>query len=276
MTETPVSTVSTDSAEAGEVPAPVDNKPVRRGRIAAVAGSALLAAALVAGVGHTVVTVRNADRDPGKPTWGQPKAAKEEEAQGGPKAGSLSALFVPFNTTGYERGPDIGEHGADVEFDEQQADAVRKEPLQDLPRSTRKALEKEVDKQRVKGMAMRSYMLVDGYRYDEQAHFAAEVTLTRMANRDAVRKISTAFNSFFAATDVFRKGPKVKGHKEARCFLTPKADEKQDLDGLFCSAYVGDVLVSVSASGPSPLDTKSMATFLAAQLDRIDDPGQAV
>lgn len=252
-----------------------DNKPVRRRRIAAVAGSALLAAALVAGVGHTVVTVRNADRDPGEPAWGQPKAAKEEAA-GGPEAGSLSALFVPFDATGYKRGPDIGRHAADVEFDEQQAVAVRKEPLKDLPRSTRKVLEKEVDKQRVEGMAMRSYLLLDGYAFDEQAPFTAQVTLTRMANRGAVRRLSTSFNSFFAATDLFRKGPTVKGHKEARCFLTPKADDKKDLDRLFCSAYVGDVLVSVSASGPSPLDTKAVATFLAAQLDRIDDPGQAV
>ncbi|MFF5183670.1 hypothetical protein ACFY30_07745 [Streptomyces sp. NPDC000345] len=272
MTENPV---STDSAEAGDVPEAAENKPVRRGRIAAVAGAALLAAALVAGVGYTVVTVRDADRDPGKPVWGQPKAAKDK-AGNEPKAGSLSALFLPFGTAGYERGPDLGEHGSDAEFDEQRANALRKEPLRDLPRSTRKALEKEVDKQRIKGMAMRSYLVIDGYRFDETAHFTAEVTLTRMANRDAVRRLSTSYNSFFAATDVFRKGPTIKGHKDARCFLTPKGEDKQDLDGLFCSAYVGDVLVSVSASGPSPLDTKGMATFLAAQLDRIDDPGQAV
>ncbi|MFF3939260.1 hypothetical protein [Streptomyces phaeofaciens] len=250
-------------------------KKLRPGRIAAVVGSLVVAGAVVGGVGFTVVTVRDADRDPGKPTWKFPAAAKDDDKGGTDKksASGLSALFLPFGTDDYQRGPDAGEFGADAEFSGAQATALRKESVKDLPRSTRRELEKLIDKQRIQGMAMRSYV-VEHADFNSGA-ITTVVTLTRLDNRTAVREMATSFNGFLADTDYFRKGPKIKGHQDAQCYLTPKGKD-EDLAAAFCTAYVGDVLVSAMTDGPDPLDSKFVTTFFTAQLDRIDNPGQAV
>jgi len=253
-------------------------KKLRPGRIAAVVGSLVVAGAVVGGVGFTVVTVRDADRDPGKPTWKFPAAAKDDDKGGTDKksASGLSALFLPFGTDDYQRGPDAGEFGADAEFSGAQATALRKESVKDLPRSTRRELEKLIDKQRIQGMAMRSYA-VGRMDYNTTDVITTAVTLTRLDNRTAVREMATSFNGFLADTDFFRKGPKIKGHQDAQCYLTPKGKAKdEELAAAFCTAYVGDVLVSATTDGPDPLDAKFVTKFFTAQLDRIDNPGQAV
>ncbi|MFJ1810194.1 MULTISPECIES: hypothetical protein [unclassified Streptomyces] len=271
--------------ELGEVGGaePLVVKPARRalrpGRIAAVAGSALLACALVGGVGFTVVTVQDADRAPGKPTWKfAPPVAEDDEktkqdgAHGA--ADGLSALLVPFGTDGYERGPDLGEFGADAEFSGAQATAMRKESVKNLPGKSRRQLEKLIDKERIKGVAMRSYV-VDRPEYNITDAITFDVNLSRMENRTAVREAATSVNGFLAAMDVFREGPKIAGNKDAQCFLTPKGKD-EELGFALCTAYVGDALVSVNADAPGVLDAKFVAKFFTAQLDRIDDPGQAV
>ncbi|NUV58682.1 hypothetical protein G6W55_03090 [Streptomyces sp. CAI-85] len=258
--------------------APAAGKPARKfrpGWVAAVAGFVVLACAVAAGVGHTVVTVRDADRDPGKPTWKFPATAKDEKGEKGEKSGpGLSALLVPYGTDGYERGPDLEELGADVEFDGAEATALRKESLDGLPSRTKRELEKVIDKQRIQGMAMRSY------RWREPGYFDADgmtvdVTLLRLESRTAVRRMASSYNEFLDTTDIFRKGPKIDGHKDARCYLTPKG-KAGDLAGAFCTAYVGDILVSAIMAGPDPVDKAQVSKFFAAQLDRIDNPGQAV
>ncbi|WP_063781155.1 hypothetical protein [Streptomyces maremycinicus] len=267
-------------AVAGGGAEPAVTKPARRtprpGRVAAVAGAALLACALVGGVGYTVVTVQDADRDPGKPTWRFPSPAQDDEKPGrdDAKGSQLSDLLVPYGTDGFDRGPDLGEFGADAEFSGAQATALRKESIKDLPSKSRRQLEKLIDKERIKGVAMRSYV-VDRSDYNTTDVIAFDVNLSRMENRTAVRESATSFNGFLAATDVFRKGPKIAGNKDARCFLTPKGKD-EELGFALCTAYVGDVLVSVTADAPGVLDAKFVAKFFTAQLDRIDDPGQAV
>ncbi|MET9098669.1 hypothetical protein [Streptomyces antibioticus] len=254
---------------------PVADKPARKfrpGRIAAVAVALVAAGAVVAGVGFTVVTVRDADRDPGRPTWKFPAASKDKPEVKSGSAKGLSALLVPYGADEYTPGPDVGEFGADTELSGAQATALRKESYDDLPRSTRKKLDQLVEKQRIQGMAMRSYVIRHASFSD--GSITASVTLTRLDNRTAVRDMATSFNEFLAAMD-FRKGPKVKGHKDVRCFLTPKGG-KDDLAAAFCSAAVGDVLVSVTADGPDPLDAKLVTNFFTTQLDRIDNPGQSV
>lgn len=96
-----------------------------------------------------------------------------------------------------------------------------------------------------------------------------------MKNRGAVRDMATSVQRFLADADILREGPKIKGHKHARCFLTPKA-RKKGLEGAFCSGYVGDVLVNVVVDGPGPIDRDGASAFFTAQLDRIDNPGLAV
>ncbi|WP_234358386.1 hypothetical protein [Streptomyces sp. NRRL B-24085] len=248
--------------------------PARRGRVAAVAGSVLLVAALVTGVGGTVVTVRGADRDAGAPTWKFPAAKVEEKAAVTQRG--LAGMLVPYGTDGWVRGPDLAQFGADAQLSGARATALRKEALRGLPRSQRKQLERQIDRQRISGMAMRSYYSgKTSAASTNDGIYSVSVVLAQMANRAAVRNSSRAQNDFLAALDVFEDGPKIKGHEDARCFRL-SADDDEDLDMMLCSAYVGDVLVSVTAYGAHPLDSKGVAMLVRTQLDRIAEPGEAV
>lgn len=273
----PVEPVEPGGAGAVSQPLPeLPEKRGRRGRVAAVAGSALLAAAVVGGVGCTVVAVHGADRDAGTPVWVFPKAASESETEKKAASSGLAGMLVPYGTDDWGRGPDLGEFGPDVALSGQRATALRKEALSGLPRTQRKRLEKAVDQQRITGIAMRSYLsttkLSDGFT---DGAFAVRVQLSQMENRHAVRDASRLRGAFLDALDVFREGPKIKGHKNARCYLPPKDDE-EELETMLCSAYVGNVLVTVVADGAKPLDTKGAAMLFREQLDRIAEPGKAI
>ncbi|MEU0644276.1 hypothetical protein [Streptomyces umbrinus] len=261
-------TLSADSV------APDAKKPVRRGRIAALVGAGLLVAAVVAGTGYTVVTVNDADRDSGAPVWDFPREKSDDRKPAA--ATGLAGLLVPYGEDDWGRGPDLNEYGHDARLSGAQATALRKESLRDLPRSQRLRLEKEIDKQRVQGMAMRSYISTAGNSYaDPKTAFTVSVVLSRMENKAAVRDIATFQSEFLDAMDVFRAGPAIKGHKNAECFLQPKTTD-EDIEAMFCSAYEGDVLVSATASGIGPLNTEGVALLLRTQLDRITDPGEAI
>jgi hypothetical protein len=256
-------------------PVPAEKRP-RRGRIAAVAGAVLMVGALVAGTGYTVVTVRDADRDAGAPVWKFPadKAADEKA----PSASGLAGMLVPYGTDDWVEGPDIREFGSDRQLSEAEATALRKESLRELPRSQRRELEKRADRLRVKGVAMRSYFSGSGNGFDQERDkdiYSVSIVLSRLESRAAVRDMVTFQTEFLDALEIFRKGPEVKGHKNAKCFLAPK-EFSEDLDSMSCLGYVGDVLVTVSADGVRPLDSKAVATLLSTQLDRIAEPGEAV
>ncbi|WP_405931877.1 hypothetical protein [Streptomyces sp. NBC_00827] len=270
----PPELVGSDPESAAEA-APA-KKRVRRGRIAAIAGSVLLVGAVVGGAGYTVVTVQDADRDAGAPTWKFPKAAKDD-AKTAKAASGLAAMLVPYDGTSWSRGPDIAEFGADVSLSGGQATALRKESLRDLPRSQRRELEKQIDKEPTKGMAMRSYLHTEDGTDSVLASdsvYTVTIVLAQM-DKSAVRDLSTFQNELLDALDIFRKGPKIEGHKNAQCFLPPK-DAEEKLEMMVCSAYQGDVLVSATAYGVKPLDTKGVAALLREQLDRIAEPGEAV
>ncbi|MGY1498958.1 hypothetical protein ACW4TU_20570 [Streptomyces sp. QTS52] len=254
-------------------------------RFAAVAGSVVLAGALVAGVVHTVATVRAADRDAGAPTWKFPKGEAEKKATAKP---GLAGMLVPYGngdgsgSTGgsdegaWVRGPDVVPFGSDVELGGAQATDLRKESLRGLPRAQRKELEGMIDRQRIKGLVARSYLSDLSYaRVHTASVSSVTVVLVRM-DRSAVRDSSTFQNRFLDASGLFRKGVKIKGHDNARCFQPLKGGDEVQLDRMVCSAYVGDVLVAVTAYGARPLDTEGITTMVRAQLDRIVEPGEAV
>ncbi|MER5183625.1 hypothetical protein ABT009_35660 [Streptomyces sp. NPDC002896] len=256
-----------------------------RRRLLVVTASVVALAAVVGGIGYTAVTVNAADRDAGAPVWRFPKEksgdGKAAGKKGDDKAGSSSKLgdmLLPYGTDGYTRGPDIDEFGADAELNGRKATALHKESIRDLPRTQRRQLEKEIDKQRIQGMAMRSYLSTDA-AYNSTAYadsaFTVSVVLSQMENKQAVREIVTFQNEFFNALKIFRKGPEIKGHKNAECFLPP-TDKDEKLDMMLCSAYVGDIQVTATAYGVKPLDKGSVAKMLAEQLDRISEPGEAV
>ncbi|MFE9879971.1 hypothetical protein [Streptomyces sp. NPDC005784] len=251
-------------------------KPVRRGRIAAVAGAVLLVGAVIAGSAYTVVTVQDADRAAGAPTWKFPKSEKHEVKT--PKAASpLAAVLVPYDDS-WSRGPDIAEFGSDAALSGGEATALRKESIRGLPRSQRRRIEKQIDKQHTKGIAMRSYLSTsnagDSTLYASHA-FTVSIELVQMEDKAAIRNRSTFQNEFLDALKIFRAGPKIEGHKNAKCFLPPK-DKEEKLDMMICSAYQGDVQVSVTAYAAKPMNTKGVAQLLREQLDRIQEPGEAV
>jgi hypothetical protein len=248
-------------------------RPVRWGRVAAVVGSVLLAGSVVAGVGYTVVTVNGADRDAGAPEWKFPEAAAAEGKA--PEPQGLAGMLVPYGYDNWLPGPDLGEFGSDAQLSGARATALQKESLRDLPRSQRKRLEKEIDRWRVEGMAMRSYTSGSTSVYSENEIHTVGIVLARMENKAAVRDLARFQTEFLDALDIFRKGPKIEGHKDAQCFLPP-ADAETDLDTMQCSAHVGDVLVTLTADGAKPLATESVAVLFGQQLDRIDEPGKAV
>ncbi|MEU6380982.1 hypothetical protein [Streptomyces sp. NPDC046909] len=281
MSENPESSEIPESSENPEIvespvlvdaPAPAKKRIPRR-RIAAVAGSVLLLGAVIGGTGYTVVTVQDADRDPGKPSWKFPSAAKDEGTA--EEAKGLRALLMPYEENGFAQGPDLAEFGSDAELSGKQATALRKESLSGLSAGQRRQLEKRIDRQRIKGIVMRSYLSADMYALYDDKSVTVGVVLTQMGSHAAVEDVSTSQNELFEALDIFRKGPKIEGHKDAKCFLNPK-DKDEKLDRMRCSASVGDVLVEVTASAVAPMDKQAVATFLSSQLDRIDDPGKAV
>ncbi|MGY4977749.1 hypothetical protein ACWCYL_11380 [Streptomyces sp. 900105755] len=244
--------------------------PRPRRRIGVLVTAGVLAAAVVAGVAGTVVTVRAADRDPGAPHWSLPKESKGAPAA---KQTGLQGMLLPYDDEQYGRGPDLAGFGSDVRLTGAQATALRKESIQDLPRSQRQQLDRQIDRNPVKGMVMRSYVYTAGYEDDE---YTMDIQLAQMENRATVRTIANAERELFDALDVFRKGPQIAGYKDsASCFL-PKAESGEKLDSMLCYGYVGDVLVTATATAAKPLDTKSAADMLHAQLERIKDPGAAV
>ncbi|MEV5434927.1 hypothetical protein AB0K80_02665 [Streptomyces sp. NPDC052682] len=281
----PVPAGQPEAQTAAETAAEAAGAPVRRrGRVAAVGASVVLALAVAGGAVCTGVTVSGADRDAGAPVWKFPEenSATEEPPRestgagdGKAAASGLAAMLVPYGTT-WGRGPDLGAFGSDAALSGQEATALRKESLSGLPRSQRKRLEKSIDRQRITGLAMRSYVsttdLAPAFTGDA---FTLRIELAQMGNRAAVRDIADFQSEFLDALKVLRKGPAIKGHDNARCFLPPK-DADKDLETMVCSAFVGNVLVTAVADGAEPLDTEQAALLVTQQLDRISDPGKAV
>ncbi|MFD3587074.1 hypothetical protein [Streptomyces sp. NPDC058683] len=278
MTENPEPSVSPEQTPVEPVPAEsgaaepplVEKRPRDRRRIAVVGAAGVLAAAVLAGAACTVVTVQGADRDPGAPVWSLPKAAEETKAAGG---SGLREMLLPYDGGTYGRGPDMAEFGSDVALSGEQATLLRKESVKDLPRSQRQQLERQIDRNPVKGMAMRSYVHTagtPGYEY------TMEIVLAQMGNQRTVRSMAAVQKELIDALKVFRKGPEIEGYKDsASCFLPP-ADSAEKLDTMFCTGFVGDVLVTATATAGKPLDTKSAAAMLRTQLDRIKEPGASV
>ncbi|MDT0438561.1 MULTISPECIES: hypothetical protein [Streptomyces] len=261
------------SGSGDDRPAPLA-PPRRRRRVARAVGGAVLACAVLAGVGATVVTVRNADRDPGKPSFAFPDSRPAEAKAPAPKG--LAALLVPYGTGDWSRGPDYQSFGSDVELGGARAQALRKEELGVLPRTARRELEKEYDKHPVKGMALRSYLSGElAALSDSEGVYTATVILTRMDGRAQAEDQAASRLRVMDSLDVFRPGPAVKGHKDARCYLQPKA-VSDVVDRMVCAAARGDLSVLAEMEGIRPLDTRSAATLFAAQLDRIAEPGEAV
>ncbi|MEV6960950.1 hypothetical protein AB0M97_17490 [Streptomyces sp. NPDC051207] len=274
-TATAAEEVATAAGEPAAPAVPPAGEPRRRPRARTVTVALTAALAVLGGVGHTVVTVQGADRDAGAAVWTFPKRgdageAHDRKGEAG-KGSGLVGMLVPYGTDDFVRGPDLGEHGSEADLEGERATALRKEALSGLPRTQRKRLEKDIDRQRISGIAMRSYLLP----HTSRGSVTVSIQLARMENRSAARTIAENQSAFLDALDVLRDGPVIKGHKNAHCFLPPK-DADEDLESMFCTAYVGNVLVTATTDAAKPFDTDNVASLLREQLDRIAEPGEAV
>jgi hypothetical protein len=240
-----------------------------------VAVACAVVLAVGAGTGLTVMKVNAADRSAPTKVWAKSKEQKKEEAKPGTaKAQGLSARLLPVPKA-YRPGPDIDEYGNDKTLSGSEAAARLKRGARNLPSRQREEQGKAIDKLKLRGMAMRSYQLSGSMGFaadDTKKSLVVEMQLAQMQNRRAGRQLKEFRSEFLRSVGVFPKGPKVKGHRNADCFLAPK-DSKGKLEMVLCSAYEDDVLVTATGYGPKPLNTAEVADLLAQQLDRLTSQG---
>ncbi|WP_261993817.1 hypothetical protein [Streptomyces sp. t39] len=237
----------------------------RRKVLALVAGAVGLA--LLAGAGGWGWSaVGDADRTAPTTVWAGPDENAEPASEPSAPTG-LRAQLLPM-PAGYVPGPDVAEFGNDTVVDARRAVALLKESSRGLPSKERRRHDKEIDALRLKGLAMRSYRAMDG-------SLAVETTLARMGNRGAGEEFVALTKEMRDESGLFRKGPSIKGHREAVCVLLPETDTTE-MDMMMCWAQVGEVLVSVAGYGPEELPTRDIARLVADQLDHITSPGEAV
>jgi hypothetical protein len=125
-------------------------------------------------------------------------------------------------------------------------------------------------------MALRSYVGPAGDSSEPGAEeFTVQIVLARVADRRTAHSVAAAQRLLLDSAETVRKGPAVKGHEDAACFLPPK-DVVEGLDGMLCVGSVGDVVLTATAAGPESLDRQEVADMVTAQFDRIKDPGKAV
>lgn len=265
----PVPPVLPPSAPASPEPLPETLGSAREPRrvhaklIVAVSGT--LALAVVAGLG-VLAFDRLGDADRTAPTvvWADPP---ERPANPAAEATGLAAELPPVPDE-YRLGPDVDGLGNNTVLGRKQAIVRFKEGTRGLPAEQRKARDKAIDKLRLQGLAVRSYVALD-------QGLIVEMRLAQIENAKDGRELAAFQSEFVDALGVLRKGPTVPGFKNARCFLTPKSTRTK-FDAMFCSAYEGDALINVYAYGLKPLDTASATELLRLQLEHLESPGESV
>ncbi|GAA2387303.1 hypothetical protein GCM10010420_07910 [Streptomyces glaucosporus] len=251
-------------------PRPGTARP-RRALLPALA-ALLVLGAVGGGLAYTKTTADNADRSSPTRIWKKPaKTPSDDDPAPDPGRGrSDSALrkkLLPV-PEGFSLGPDIAEFGNDAELSGRQAQALMEESVRGLPAEQRREHRAQVGKLRLQGVVMRSYV-------PDTGDFAAEIQIARMANEKAVRDLSGFRSELLEALSVFRDGPRIKGHGNARCFLPPE-DGESELESMFCTAHQDGLLVSFSADGVKPFPEKAAAALLKDQLDHLESPGEYI
>ncbi|MEU1231340.1 hypothetical protein [Streptomyces sp. NPDC005828] len=234
------------------------------------------------GVAYTAVTVDRADRTAPTVAWAEPSASATAED---PAAGALrgrastpmSKLLLPV-PEGYTLGADIEGYGNDDEVPAKQAAGLLKQSGKSFYGKKRRAYEKEIDRLGIQGMAMRAYA-------KEDSTLQAEVIILRMKDKKSVREFFEVRKDMAELIEL-RKGPKIKEHaKNSACYLGPKPEKPKQEDGvertpdlqdMTCSAYDGEVMVTVRAFGAAPFDQQAVAELVEKQLRHIESPGEYV
>ncbi|MFE6715345.1 hypothetical protein [Streptomyces sp. NPDC057695] len=286
MTEPVNDTVTEPAAEPVTEPAadvvtgaePVVNRRARRVLLRVVLPSVLVLGLIGGGVTYTALTASAADRTAPTTVWGSTGDSTPDEDPAAPlargKAGTpLSKLLLPL-PKGYEFGPDEELYGNDGELGAAEATALMKQSGEGLSGKKRRAFEKNVDKLGVQGIGVRSFA-------DLNNDVVVSVELARMKDKKRIKDSYRLRKEVMEYLE-FPKGPKVKDHRNAVCYLAPKdttLDKKEQaaaLEEMFCIAYDSEVFVTVKAAGAKPFDKARVAQLLTQQLDHIASPGEYV
>jgi hypothetical protein len=222
------------------------------------------------GIGYAVLKHQQDDKkQSASRPWKAPtpkKTGAYGAQSGGSHYGTLGKLLLPM-PDGYTAGPDIAEYGNDTELSGKRAVTLMKDSYRDLSAKQRKAARKAVDQLHIEGIGMRTYSSNGG-------DLVIETQIVQMKNKQAARSMTDFYSAFTKALGIYRNGPKISGHDKARCILPPKTPGSK-LDSMTCQATEGDLLITMTATGTSPLDKTSAADLLKQQLDRVQDPGES-
>ncbi|MGW7198430.1 hypothetical protein [Streptomyces chryseus] len=252
------------------------NKKLTRRVLGTVLPAALVLGAVGGALAYTRHTVGAADVTAPTTVWteadGEPAKDPAAGVRRGKDSTELSALLLPV-PDGYRLGPDIEAHGNDGELGGPEAAALLKEGGPGVSAAKRREYERRVDKMGVRGIAVRSYL-------SEEDDLVINTQIVRMTDKKYIRDLFTFKAELFRFFDA-PEGPKIKQHKKAACYLTPPdsrdgTDNAPDLDGMVCSAYDGELVVTVTAFGPKPFAKSTVAALVKDQLDHIVSPGEYI
>ncbi|MEV4948225.1 hypothetical protein [Streptomyces sp. NPDC053755] len=236
----------------------------------------LVLGAIGGGVTYTAVTVSGADRSSPTRVWETSDWTGGEDPALGAARGNastpLSKLLLPV-PEGYRLGPDVESYGNDGELGDEEAVALLKSEGRGLAGKKRRDYEKRVDKLGVQGIAVRSFASRDD-------DLLVEVQVIRMKNKKRIHDMYEIKQELAELLE-FPKGPKIQGHKNSFCHAMPDwgvkdDDKKAELDGMSCTAYDSELLVTVTSSGSKPFDKAAVAALVKKQLDHIESPGEYV
>ncbi|RKE20405.1 haloacid dehalogenase-like hydrolase [Streptomyces sp. TLI_171] len=258
-----------EQPEQPEQPSTAPAKPRRTGlkAVAAVAAAALLGV----GIGELIIKVHYQDAPAPAAVAAGPAPAPSPSATWGAKStgnhfGSLRDLLLPV-PTGYRLGPDHGSFGNDSELRREDLDKAEKDMLTEVPEKYRQNAENMLASLHLQGIGSRTVVSGDD---------RIVVTMVlRQFNQQWVAAQNSAYGDWYTDNELYRQGPGVSGHPEARCAL-PALKAGDQLDFVECYAGVGDLLVEMEVSGVAPLDQNKVVDLFRQQLDRLAIPGASV
>lgn len=254
-----------------------DRRPQARpaGGTALRAGAAVVAAALL-GVGIGIGVLRTQYPEEATAAATQPSASTAPAPapsatpspsfgtrENGSHFGSLRDLLLPMPDD-HRTGPDAGAYGNDTELTEDQRKGWVDDKLRGLPEKLRDALRKDWQDTPLTGAGVRSYVAAD-------RSYVVTIWLLRY-HQEAVRADAAWQSVLGSDSGLFRLGPGVPGHEQARCFL-PYAAPGARIDRLICSAAEGDLRVEMQVEGLAPLPKEKTVDLFSRQLDRLARPG---
>lgn len=234
----------------------------------------LTAAFCGAAVYGTHAVVAGADRKVSTERWGEqsePSKDPAERAWEGRHDTELSRLLLPVDED-HRLGPDIGEYGNDVEIGGAELVAAAKQNLRGLPQAMRRNLEKQIDRNGLEGVAMRSYTEnALGIAYeDSEAH--AAIRVESLKNRAAAeREHRLVVRSLRAGEG--KPATKIKGHPQAYCHRVD-LDIEYGYRQVLCSAARGEYLVIFAAEASTEDAVERSVELFRDQLDHLDAPGK--